>query len=353
MFDVKKQFLWSKLKVGLVITIALCVLFITVFFAGGIENLLSPKVQIKAQVRNVKGLREGAPVWVSGVEVGSVKSINLDPIYGTMVTLSINKKALDFLRKDSEASILTMGLLGDKYVELNSGSPGAQPLKPGDMIKGTAVLELKDVMETSVSSIKKMSDFINKLDDLVTKIEEGQGTFSKFLTDPAIYDNLRDISKTMSVILNDIRNGRGTIKMLLQDPSLYEKLVSATSSLEELSRKIKDSPGTLNKLIEDPSLYNRMLAATSSVEEFALILNQKQGTLRRLAEDPALYENLNKASQQLSSILEKIEAGKGIAGDLITDEKLASDLENTIADIRELTKDMKANPKKYFKFSLF
>jgi len=319
MFDIKKQLQWSKLKVGLVITVAICTLFVTVFFAGGIENLLSPKVELRAQLQNAKGLRKGAPVWLSGIEVGSVKSISLNPEYGTIITLSVDKKDLKFLRKDSEASVLTMGLLGDKYVELSSGSSEAEPIKPGDMIKGSAMIDLKDAVEISVSSIKKMSDFINKLDNLVTKFEKGDGTAVKFLTDPEIYNNLRDISKNLSGVLHEIRDGQGTITMLLRDPSLY----------------------------------NRMLTATSSVEEFTLALNNRQGTLRQLAEDPALYENLNMASQQLSSILEKIEAGEGIAGDLITDKKLAGDLKDTVTEIRKLTKDIKDNPKKYFKFSLF
>lgn len=319
MFDIKKQLLWSKLKVGLVMTVALCTLFITVFFAGGIERLLSPKVELKAQLQNAKGLRKGAPVWLSGIEVGSVKSISLNPEYGTIITLSVDKKDLKFLRKDSEASVLTMGLLGDKYVELSSGSPGAEPIKPGDMIKGAAMIDLKDAVEISVSSIKKMSDFINKLDNLVTKLETGEGTVVKFLTDPEIYNNLKDISINLSVVLREIKDGQGTITMLLHDPSLY----------------------------------NRMLAATSSVEEFTLVLNDRQGTLRQLAEDPALYENLTRASQQLSSILEKIDAGEGIAGDLITDKKLAGDLKDTVTEIRELTKDIRDNPGKYFKFSLF
>jgi phospholipid/cholesterol/gamma-HCH transport system substrate-binding protein len=96
-----------------------------------------------------------------------------------------------------------------------------------------------------------------------------------------------------------------------------------------------------------------MLSATSSIEEFSIVLNQRQGTLRRLAEDPELYENLNKATQQLSSILQKVETGEGIAGDLISDKKLASDLKNAIMELSELTKDIRDNPKKYFKFSLF
>lgn len=353
MFDIKKQLFWSKLKVGLVITLALSILFMTVFFAGSIERILSPKAKLKVQIHNVKGLRKGAPVWVSGIEVGSVKDITLHPEYGTIVTLSLDKNVLKFLRKNAEASILTMGLLGDKYIELSNGSPEAEPIKPSDMIKGTAQIEFQDVVETSASSIAKMSDFINKLDKLVTRIERGEGTISKFLTDPTIYNNLQETTKSLSSILRELESGKGTLKMLLKDPSLYNKLVSTTSALEEISRKLNEGNGTVKKLIEDPSLYNRMLAAASSLDDFSKKLNEGQGTLRRLAEEPDLYENLNKVSKQLSSLLEKIETGKGVAGDLITDEKLANDLKDTIVELKELTRDMRENPRKYFKFSLF
>ncbi len=353
MFDIQKQLFWSKLKVGLVVTLSLLILFITIFFAGSIERIFSPKAELKAQIQNVKGLRQGAPVWVSGIEVGSVKSIDLHPEYGTVVSMSVNKHALEFLKQDSEASVLTMGLLGDKYIELNGGSPAAAPIKPGDMIKGTAQIEMKDIMERSAVSIQKMNEFMTKLENLVAKLERGEGTVSKFLTDPALYNNLKETTKTLAAILKDIESGQGTIAMLLKNPSLYNNLVAATSSLEELSRKLNTSSGTMKKLIEDPSLYNRIMATTTSLEAFSKKLNEEQGTLRRLIEEPDLYENLNTLSKQLSSLLEKLDTGEGIAGDLIANKELAKDLKDSIDAIKELTQDMKENPKRYFKFSLF
>ena len=118
MFDLKKQIKWAQIKSGVIITLALAILFMSVFFAGSIERVLHPKVEIKAAIRDVKGLKKGAPVWVYGLEEGSVSDISLDPTYGTVVTMSIYKKVLDFLKKDSGATVLTMGLLGDKYIEL-------------------------------------------------------------------------------------------------------------------------------------------------------------------------------------------------------------------------------------------
>lgn len=353
MFDIKKQLMWSKLKVGLVVTLALLVLLFTVFLAGSIEDIFSPKVALRAQIEDVRGLRKGAPVWISGIEVGSVKNIRLSGNYGTVVTLSVNKNTLKHIKKDSQASILTMGLLGDKYVELSAGSHGAEPVQPGDMIRGASQLDLKNVMEIGTSSIQKMTDFLTKLDNLVTKIEKGEGTISKFISDPSLYDNLRDSTKALSSTLKEIRDARGTVKLLIEDPTLYNRMVTASASLEQFSKSINESSGTLKKFIDDPALYNKMLTAASSIEEFSRKINEGRGTLRKLAEDAELYDNLNKASLQLSSILERIDKGEGVAGSLLRDQELATELKGNIASLNELIKDIKEHPKKYFKFSVF
>jgi phospholipid/cholesterol/gamma-HCH transport system substrate-binding protein len=367
MLDMEKQLRWSKLRVGLVITLALFTLILAVFFAGGVEEIFSPKIELKAQFWDVKGLRKGAPVWIFGTEIGSVRDINLDPIYGTIVTLSINKRAMGFIKKDSQASILTMGLLGDKYIELSPGSPQSGPIHPRDMIKGATQIELKDVMETSAMTVEKMTEFITKLGNLVTKIERGEGTVAKFLTDPSIYNNLSKATQTLSTSLEDIKNSKGTLKMLIEDPSFYNKMLAATSQIEAFSRKLSEGHGTLQRLVEDPSLYNKMLAATSKIEAFSRKLSEGQGTLRRLVEDPELYENLQKGSKQLSTILERIDQGEGLAGALIRDEELTREVKETFVKFQELTveidalsmelkalvKDMKDHPKKYFKFSIF
>jgi phospholipid/cholesterol/gamma-HCH transport system substrate-binding protein len=326
MFDMKKQLMWAKLKVGLVITLALLTLFITVFFAGGIQYIFSPKVQIKAQIKDVRGLRRGSPVWISGIEIGYVKSIGLNPEYGTLVTMSINKDALNFVKKDSKASVMTMGLLGDKYIELGTGSSHAEPIKPGDMIKGTTQLEIQDIVNASSVSLEKITNFVDKLGNFIEKFEKGKGTIAKFLTDPSLYNNLKETTTTLTMMLKDFKESKGTMKMFIEDPSLYNKLLSTTSSMEEFSRK----------------------------------LNEGSGTLKRLVEDPEIYENLDTASKQLSLILKRIDAGEGLAGSLVSDNDLAIETKDTLVELKssvtefkELIKDVREHPDKYFKFSIF
>ncbi len=385
MFDMRKQLRWSKLKVGMVITLALLVLLTTVFFAGGIEKLFSPMIELKIQFQDVRGLRKGAPVWIFGTEVGSVREIHLDRALGAVVTISLKKSVQGFLKKDAQASIMTMGLLGDKYIELSTGSPKAEPIEKGEMIKGSVPVEISEIMETAGISIARVGDVINRLDNLILKIDEGEGTLAKFLTDPSIYDHLNQSVKTLSLTLEEIKGSRGTIKMLVEDPSLYQRAISAVSSVEEfvkktnesvgeITRKVNESQGTLKKLVEDPSLYDKALAAVSGIdqltknverigqdlEQFSKGLNEKTGTLKRMIDDPSLYENLNQSSAHLSSILKKIDQGEGLAGALLRDQEFIKELEETLKEfkgtameLRELLKDIKANPKKYLKFSLF
>ncbi len=371
MFDMRKQLRWAKLKVGVVITLGLLVLLVAVFFAGGIEKIFSQKVDLKVQFQDVRGLRIGAPVWIFGTEVGSVRKIDLDRLSGALVTISLQKSVQGFIKKDARASIMTMGLLGDKYIELNIGSPKAESLERGEVIKGSFPVEISEVMETAGVSIGKIGDFIEKLDSLILKIDKGEGTLAKFLTDPSIYDNLNRSVKTLSLTLEEVKESRGTLKMLVEDPSLYQRMVSAVSSIEEfakktnesvgeITRKINESQGTLKKLIEDPSLYEKTLSAVSSIEQFGKKLNEESGTLKKLVQDPQLYENLNEGSARLSSILKRIDQGEGIAGALLKDKEMIKELEETLdefkgaaGELKELLKDIKANPKKYLKFSVF
>lgn len=328
MFDLKKQLLWSKLKVGIIITITLIILLITVFFSGGIEKLLSPTIEIQAEIKNVKGLRIGSPVWLSGIEIGSVRKIELHPKYGTVVTMSVEKKSSPFIKKDSTATVQTIGLLGDKYIEISAGSPDSPPISHGDIIKGVEQIEIKDIVKAGSEALAKITEFTEELDGFLKRLEKSiKGvTDSKFFTDSKLYDNLEETSRLLSSLLTDLKESEGTIKKLINDPSLYNKMLSATSSLDEVSKKIHSSDGTLKMLMEDPSLYH----------------------------------NLDAVSKKLNDILKKVESGEGIAGSLVNDKELDADFKKSMSEIKSLTKeinelvkDIRSNPKKYFKFSIF
>lgn len=326
MFDIKKQLMWSKLRVGVVVTVSLIIILLTVFFAGGLESLFSPKIHVFAEITDVRGLRNGSPVWYAGVEVGSVRNIRLDAKYGTLVTLSINKSDTQFIKKDSVATVMTMGLLGDKYVEISNGTPGSESIKSGDIITGKIQLEIKDIVDATAVSLSKVTDIVEKMGVFIDKIDKSQGSLGKFINDPSLYDNLKESTRALSASLKEYENSNGSLKQFIKDPTLYAKMSDAASSLNEFSLKLSQGNGSLQKLMSDPSMYN----------------------------------NLDKASKQLSDVLAGIEAGRGVAGSLVKDDELARQVKESIAglnkvviELKDLTRDVKENPRRYFKFSLF
>jgi phospholipid/cholesterol/gamma-HCH transport system substrate-binding protein len=319
MYDYVKQLRWSTLKVGIVVTLAILILFLTVMFAGNIGDLLAPKVEIHAVFDDVRGLRNGSPVWFSGVEIGSVKSIHFTPHERVRVAMLISSDTLQYLRKDSSAGIFTLGLLGDKYIEIKPGSESAPGLTAGDTIPGIAQIEIQDVVETGQESIASLTEFIDMLEVVLVKIEKGEGTAAKFIKDPSIYDNLKETTEKLSRLVKKVEGGRGTLGRLIHDETLYQNASSSADNIKVFTDDLRTSEGTLNRLIEDKSLY----------------------------------ENLNAASEKLDSLLEQINESEGLVASLVRDKDMAEDLKATLKEINALVKDIKEQPEKYFKFSIF
>ncbi|RJQ47049.1 MAG: MCE family protein [Nitrospiraceae bacterium] len=353
MYDYVKQQRWARIRVGIVITVAIGIIFLTILFAGNIERALAPKARFYATFTDIRGLREGAPVWFSGVEIGSVKSINFNTEKMIEVEMSVSSEALRFFKQDSRANILTLGLLGDKYVEITPGSREAEGLRSGGTVTGQTTIEVQDVVRTGQESIAKISDFVNILDGILVKIEKGEGTLSKLLNDPALYDNLKDTTEETVKLLKKIESGKGTISRLLNDETLYTDISSSVKDINLFAKSLRDSQGTLNKLINDPSLYDRFQKASENLDAFTGRLNTSKGTLNSIIEDESLYGNVNSVSEKLGLLLDRIERGEGLAGKLVKDDELAQNLRSTLTEMNALIKDIKENPRKYFKFSIF
>ncbi|HET6364236.1 MAG TPA: MlaD family protein [Nitrospirota bacterium] len=302
MFDSHKHVTWAKLRVGIVITLGLAVIFFAILFAESIVRLFTPQATVYAEFSDVKGLRSGAPVWFSGVQIGSVKSLRFEKGEKITAALGIDKSALSYLKKDSVSSILTMGLLGDKYVEMSPGSREAPSLQPGDTISGSPRLE---------------------------------------------------ISEELKRVIEDVQTSKGSIARLLRDDTLYRDLSASMKDIKVFAAMLKSSEGTISKVIKDPALYDRFVKASKSLDSFSEKLATSRGTVNKLVEDASLYENMNAAAIRLNAILEKIDRGEGSVGKLITDRQVADELRSTLKEINALTKDIKEHPKKYFSFSLF
>jgi phospholipid/cholesterol/gamma-HCH transport system substrate-binding protein len=193
-----------ELKVGVFILIGVAILFIIVFSIGDI-NLSKTGYNIKVIFNFASGIGPSAPIRLAGVGVGQVQGIHIihdakDNKTKAELTAWINDNIK--IEEDAVVTINTLGLLGEKYLEIFPGTPGSTAVKPNGTIIGKDPVPMEKVTENLAS----LSESVKAI---VDKIKSGEGTIGKLLYDDAIYNNLEeftaDIKKNPWKLLNKPR----------------------------------------------------------------------------------------------------------------------------------------------------
>lgn len=352
---------WSQLKVGIFIVCSLLFLAAAVILMGTRTKLFTPTETFSVIMGNVQGLKSGAPVWLAGIDVGVVTSIDFaDPEKSNEVEvkLQIDRDALKKVGPDSIIRVKTRGLMGEKYVDITpSGTYSREPVK---RLYGRPTVGLDEVMEKAGTSFDMIQDYAGK-------ISKGKGSLSRLIEDPKLYDNLVLLTKELSTFSERINSGRGTIGKLYRSEEPYDKMISILTRADATLREIQNSNGTMSKLIYDRELYDKLVAlADKSVQaaDDVRLLNQKlsspNSTIGKLITDRELYDKgialLDKAEKSVKNLEEmtaRLNRGEGTAGKLLSERELYDRMDRMITDLNALINDIKENPKKYVKFSLF
>ena len=142
-----KQLTWTELRVGLFVLAATALLVVVIFYVTG-PSALGPKYRLHAFLPEVDGLTVGAPVRLDGVEVGNVEKIvvavpkpgeQISKDRSIRVDMRIQKSFQDYIRSDSSAGLITEGLLGNRYVDIDRGFVGKRARRGAPGIKAYLV----------------------------------------------------------------------------------------------------------------------------------------------------------------------------------------------------------------------
>jgi phospholipid/cholesterol/gamma-HCH transport system substrate-binding protein len=196
-----------ELKVGVFILIGIAILFIIVFSIGDI-NLSKTGYKIKVLFQFASGIGPSAPVRLAGVGIGQVQGIQIihdksDNKTKAELTVWINDGIK--IEEDAVVTINTLGLLGEKYLEILPGTPGKPTISSDGIIVGKDPIPMEKITE----NLATLSDSVKVI---VDRLKNGEGTIGKLLTDDAMYNNLEaftaDIKKHPWKLLNKPREER-------------------------------------------------------------------------------------------------------------------------------------------------
>ena len=351
----RKQLTWSELRVGIFVLVGLVIVAAAILYVTG-TGFFGPKYDLRAYVPEADNLQEGAPVALDGVSIGNIQSIRLTPhpqdrMHGVTLVLRISTKYQPDIRTSSKASLVTEGLLGDRYVNITRGLTG-QMIPDNGVVPSEETPDIKQVVERGADLMQSLGALTDDVQGVVKKIQTGNGTLGKLMNDPSLYNHLNDTAAKLDAMTTSIQQGQGTVGKLISSDDLYKKVDTTATDLEDASSAVKNQKGTLGKLIYDPSAFNDIKGMAHNGNALLGDIRQGKGTLGKLATDDQLYTNLRDASANIRDVTGKLNNGQGTMGKFFNDPQLYDNLTGVTGDMRVLMNDFRKNPKKFLRIKL-
>jgi phospholipid/cholesterol/gamma-HCH transport system substrate-binding protein len=354
-----KQLTWSELRVGLFVLVGLLILAVAIFYVTG-AGVWGPKYRLNTFLPEVAGLATGAPVRLDGVEIGNVERITLvprehgkppDKMHNIEIGMRLDRKYQNDILTDSVATLVTEGLLGNRYVNIQRGYTGV-PLKDGQAVPGGEEKAIKEVVERSADVLANLKALSEQIQDIVAAVQEGKGTIGKLLTDDQAYRHLNSILSKGDEIASTVQSGQGTLGKLIMKDEMADKVNNTVDQVNTILTDLRAQKGTLGKLLYDPTIYDQAKEALTNGNAVLGDVRAGKGTLGKLATDETLYNKLRDTSSNLSEATSKLNKNNNSMGKLFNDPQLYDNLTGLSGDMRSLISDFRKNPKKFLSIKL-
>jgi phospholipid/cholesterol/gamma-HCH transport system substrate-binding protein len=302
---------WDQFRVGGIILVALAILALAGYKLGQAANLFTKRYELVVFLPSANGLRQGGSVTLAGQLVGTVKEIeflpvDMDTTRNLRVVARIDRALREQIRRDSEARLRTMGLLGDKVLDISPGTPLFPVLQPGDTLRVATALDYEAVLAKAAGAVDDVVGLTHDLRTVTAGLARGQGTVGQLLTNRSMYDQLTSALSRANALFAGLQNPNGTFGRMLNDPTLYNRLNNAVTSLDSTLVAVNSSQGSLGRLLRDTTLYANLTGIAQGADSLLSMMTNEQGLMGKLLTDQTLYDNLTKLTTDLGAVLSDV-----------------------------------------------
>jgi phospholipid/cholesterol/gamma-HCH transport system substrate-binding protein len=313
----------TTVRVGALIAGGLAIICFGIFSIGHGDRIMRLTDTVETHFHRINGLQTGAPVALAGVNIGAVQSIGFpeDPHADyVIVKMWIDKKDLPRVRSDAVAQIDTMGLLGDKYIEITGGNPNSASLAPNEVLASQDPFDLQAVLQKpgAGETIDNVIEISSSLRSILDSIDKGNGILAELIKgspngkEPPLtladlrttFDNINQLTVQMNSMLTKVNQGRGLAGAMMSDKTngkeLLDKVEAAATSMRDTAQKINllmdrfnKSNGAVQRLIGDQQYANQLLAnmqaSLADMKDIMRKIDAGQGSVGLAVNDPSLY----------------------------------------------------------------
>ncbi len=252
-------------KLGIFLFLGTVFLVVMLFVMGGRKTLFSSSVKIKSYFTDINGLKNGAPVYLSGYKIGTVSDIKLlpDSLGVVEVDMEIDKENARFLHLDSRARIETKGFIGEKYVAVTPGSENYPPISDGGIIQSEVLFSINQVIRSTTQIIDYTKELTKNFNEILEKINRGDGSLGQLINDEELYSATVKIVHTADTSLITMTNDLDEISKLITSLGLnlagiLANLDSATTNANSLIMDIQKGKGALGMMVGDSAVRDSL-----------------------------------------------------------------------------------------------
>jgi phospholipid/cholesterol/gamma-HCH transport system substrate-binding protein len=345
---------WSQLKVGVLVLVALTALAALIFLmSGSTGGIFSRKITLRSYFENSAGLKNGAPVNLEGVTIGTVTDIKIVParkLTPVEVTMKIGSRYRDAVHTDSTSSLETIGVLGDTVVDINSKTATGPAVQNNAELKTNETPNLSDVIKSSQGTIEQLNTILAKVDHLADSLNSTKGSIGELINNPDLYNKAVTTLNELSQLVDTVANGKGSIGKLVVDDTMYNHINDIVAKLDRMTAQVDEGKGTIGELLKDEKLANNLNQSVANANQLLADINAGKGGLGMIAKDPQFAAKLRDTVDQLDSVLNKVDSGQGTIGQLVVNPSLYNNLDQSLTETRGLVAAIRENPKKYLTF---
>ncbi len=305
----------NETKVGAITTVAIAVLFIGYSFLRG-NDVFSSDNMFYTDYDNVDGLTTSKPELVNGYQIGHVSKMYL--LDNGKIRTEFKIKSEYEIPSNTIARIVNESILGSKVIVFNLGNSKTYA-NDGDPLQSDVQANLMEKVEPLQ---KKVENLVVKLDSVLSAVNTA--------LDDEFQRDFKTSLRSISVSLNNMEKITNDVEKLMGSERI--RLAKIMQNLESITDNFKNNNGKLNSILANLDNLSEDLSKS---------------------EIKATIDNANKAMQDVQAITDKINKGEGSIGLLVNDDKLYNNLTNASENLDKLIYDLKTNPAKYLKISIF
>lgn len=179
-----------KIRLGLFVAAGLALFVLAVFIIGKQKNLFNPVFKITTTFYNVSGLQVGNNIRFSGINVGTVDRISIINDSTVRVDMLVRKEVKQFIKSDSEVTIGSEGLIGDRLLIITQGSTEAPEAVEGEQLSSNEPVETDAIMASLEITAANAEIITFQLAEIMIKINSGEGILGRLIQDTTFAENL-------------------------------------------------------------------------------------------------------------------------------------------------------------------